>query len=132
MTAPRDAIYGLKGQWEVENHGVAPDIEVDDGPELVREGHDPQLKEAVDTVMEMLKEHPLPEYPRPAYPDYHPLNPCPCPEGGACGASVAQTSAVEVCGSSLRLTFPCPREDRRHRDMRFPLRKGPSGKLCRG
>ena len=35
-------------------------------PKLVREGHDPQLEKAVDTVMEMLKEHPLPEYPRPA------------------------------------------------------------------
>ncbi len=33
VMAPRWAIYGLKGEWEVENHGVAPDIEVDDGPE---------------------------------------------------------------------------------------------------
>ena len=29
ITAPRWAIYGLKGQWEVENHGIAPDVEVE-------------------------------------------------------------------------------------------------------
>jgi tricorn protease len=36
VTAPRVAIYGLKGEWEVENHGIAPDVEVDMDPELVR------------------------------------------------------------------------------------------------
>ena len=75
VTAPRDAIYGLKGDWEVENHGVAPDIEVGMDPKLVREGHDPQLEKAIETVMEMLKQHPLPEYVRPAYPDFHPVMP---------------------------------------------------------
>jgi tricorn protease len=73
--APRDAIYRLKGQWEVENRGVAPHIEVMMDPKAVREGHDPQLEKAVETVMEMLKQHPLPEYPRPAYPNYHPVMP---------------------------------------------------------
>jgi tricorn protease len=75
VMAPRDAIYGLHGEWEVENHGVAPDIEVIMDPKLVRGGHDPQLEKAVETVMKMLKEHPLPEYPRPAYPDFHPVLP---------------------------------------------------------
>jgi len=75
VMAPRDAIYGLKGEWEVENHGVKPDIEVMMDPKAVREGHDPQLEKAVETVMEMLKQHPLPEYPKPAYPDYHPVMP---------------------------------------------------------
>ena len=37
-------------------------------PKLVREGHDPQLEKAVETVMELLKEHPLPEYPSPRIP----------------------------------------------------------------
>jgi len=27
-TAPRFAIYGLKGQWEVENQGIPPDYDV--------------------------------------------------------------------------------------------------------
>jgi tricorn protease len=75
VMAPRDAIYGLNGDWEVENHGVAPDIEVIMDPKLVREGHDPQLEKAVETVMQLLKEHPMPEYVRPQYPDFHPVLP---------------------------------------------------------
>ena len=42
ITAPRFAIYGTKGEWEVENHGIAPDVEVMQDPALVRQGHDPQ------------------------------------------------------------------------------------------
>ena len=71
VTAPRWAIYGLKGQWEVENHGIAPDVEVELDPKLVREGHDPQLERAVQVVLDLLKEHPLPTYPKPPYPNYH-------------------------------------------------------------
>ena len=33
------AVAGLKGSWEVENHGIAPDVEVWQDPKLVREGH---------------------------------------------------------------------------------------------
>ncbi len=75
VMAPRDAIYGLQGDWEVENHGIAPDIEVTMDPKLVREGHDPQLEKAVETVLQMLKEHPTPQYIRPQYPDFHPVLP---------------------------------------------------------
>ena len=56
ITAPRWAIYGLKGQWEVENHGIAPDVEVELDPKLVREGHDPQLERAVEVVLDLLKQ----------------------------------------------------------------------------
>jgi len=75
VMAPRWAIYGLKGEWEVENHGIKPDIEVWPDPKLIREGHDPQLEKAVETVMQLLREHPSPEYARPAYPNYHPVIP---------------------------------------------------------
>ncbi|MGD0224511.1 MAG: PDZ domain-containing protein [Terriglobia bacterium] len=75
VMAPRWAIYGLKGEWEVENHGIKPDIEVMMDPKLVREGHDPQLEKAVETVMDLLKQHPVPDYPRPTYPDFHPALP---------------------------------------------------------
>ena len=71
ITAPRTAIYGLKGQFEVENHGIPPDIEVEYDPKSVAAGHDPQLERAVQYVMEQLKEHPLPTYPKPPYPNYH-------------------------------------------------------------
>jgi len=71
VTAPRVAIYGLKGEWEVENHGITPDVEVDMDPALVRQGHDPQLERAVEVILEQLKKNPLPEYKRPDYPNYH-------------------------------------------------------------
>ncbi len=71
ITAPRTALYGLQGQFEVENHGIAPDIEVEYLPKEVAAGHDPQLERAVQYVMEQLKEHPLPTYPKPPYPNYH-------------------------------------------------------------
>jgi tricorn protease len=72
VTAPRWAIYGTHGQWEVENHGIDPDVEVELDPKVVREGHDPQLEKAVEVVMQSLKDHPQPTYPHPAYPTYHP------------------------------------------------------------
>ena len=70
VTAPRVAIYGLHGEWEVENIGVAPDIDVELEPKAWRDGRDSQLEAAVAVVMEELKQHPLPTYERPAYPDY--------------------------------------------------------------
>jgi tricorn protease len=74
ITAPRWAIYGLHGQWEVENHGIAPDIEVEQDPKLMREGHDPQLEAAVKEVLELLAKSPPQTFVRPPYPVYtHPL-----------------------------------------------------------
>ena len=72
VTAPRYAIYGLKGEWEVEGHGIAPDVEVEELPKDVAAGHDVQLERAVAIVMEQLKEHPVTTPPIPPYPDYHP------------------------------------------------------------
>ena len=71
VMAPRWAIYGLHGKWEVENHGIPPDYEVSMDPNLVREGHDPQLEKAVQVVLQLLKEHPPKHYRRPPYPNYH-------------------------------------------------------------
>ena len=75
VTAPREAIAGLNGSWEVEGHGIAPDIEVWQDPQLVREGHDPQLERAVAEAMQQLKDHPLPTYKAPPYTDHHPQLP---------------------------------------------------------
>ncbi|MGA2345652.1 MAG: PDZ domain-containing protein, partial [Candidatus Sulfotelmatobacter sp.] len=71
VTAPRAALYGLNGDWEVENHGVAPDVEVDLDPAAWRQGRDAQLEKAIEVEMQQLKEHPLPQIKRPAYPNYH-------------------------------------------------------------
>jgi tricorn protease len=72
VTAPRYAIYGLHGAWEVEGHGIAPDVEVEELPKEVAAGHDAQLEKAVQVVLDQLKEHPLPEIPIPPAPNYHP------------------------------------------------------------
>jgi tricorn protease len=77
VTAPRAAIGGLHGQWEVEGHGIAPDIEVFQDPKAVREGHDPQLEAAVHKALELLREHPTPTYRPPAFPNHHPVLPPP-------------------------------------------------------
>ena len=58
-------------EWEVENIGVAPDIEVELDPALVRKGHDPQLEKAVEVVMEELKKNPPPKLRRPPFPNYY-------------------------------------------------------------
>jgi tricorn protease len=71
VTAPNLAFYNLAKEWDVENHGVPPDIEVDYDPALVRQGHDPQLEKAVEELLQELKEHPLPKYERPPFPNYH-------------------------------------------------------------
>jgi tricorn protease len=71
VTAPNAAIYGLNGEWEVENKGIAPDIEVEFDPKEWRAGRDPQLEKAIEVVMDALKKNPRPQYKRPAYPNYH-------------------------------------------------------------
>ncbi len=70
VTAPRVAFFNTQGQWDVENHGVPPDIPVLLDPKAWRQGHDTQLEKAVEVVLEELKKHP-PAKPRlPAFPDY--------------------------------------------------------------
>ncbi len=71
VTAPRYAIYGLNGDWEVEGHGIAPDVEVQELPKDVAAGHDLQLERAVAIVLEQLKQHPLVVPPIPPYPNHH-------------------------------------------------------------
>jgi len=71
VTAPRVGIYGLHGEWEVENHGIAPDIEVENDPASVAAGHDAQLERAVAVTMEALKKNPVTIPDHPPYPNYH-------------------------------------------------------------
>ena len=71
VTAPRYAIYGLKDEWEVEGHGIPPDVEVEELPKDMAAGHDLQLERAVSVVMEQLKEHPVTMPPIPPYPNFH-------------------------------------------------------------
>jgi hypothetical protein len=59
----------LTGEWEVENIGVPPDVEVEQDPALVRKGRDPQLEKAVEVVLEELKKNPPPKLRSPAFPN---------------------------------------------------------------
>jgi tricorn protease len=70
VTAPRVAIFGLHSEYEVENHGIAPDIEVENDPASVAAGHDPQLERAVQVTLEALKAHPVVIPGPPPYPSY--------------------------------------------------------------
>jgi tricorn protease len=79
VTAPRWAIYGTRGEWEVENHGIDPDIEVQDDPALERLGHDPQLEKAVAVALEALARRPPAEFPKPPPPRYRSILPSPPP-----------------------------------------------------
>ncbi|HEX4966158.1 MAG TPA: PDZ domain-containing protein [Thermoanaerobaculia bacterium] len=71
VTAPRVAFYNPNGTWDVENHGVAPDVEVELDPKAWRQGHDAQLEKAVQTALDLLAKNPLPKAKRPPYPNYH-------------------------------------------------------------
>ena len=70
VTAPRWALYGTKGEWEVENVGIAPDVEVEQDPFLTRQGHDPQLERGVQLALEAIAKAPPVKLVRPAYPNY--------------------------------------------------------------
>ena len=71
VMAPRYAIYGLKGDWEVENRGIPPDVEVELLPRDCADGHDRQLEQGVQMVLDELKANPVPEIKVPPYPNYH-------------------------------------------------------------
>lgn len=69
VTMPTFAFYTLEGEWDVENRGVSPDIEVDNRPDLVVKGGDPQLEKAIEVIMRKIEEEP-PKLPaKPKYPD---------------------------------------------------------------
>jgi tricorn protease len=71
VTAPDFAFFTPEGTWDVENHGVAPDVEVEQDPYEIRKGHDPQLEKAVEIVLEALKKDPPKQPKQPAYPNYY-------------------------------------------------------------
>jgi tricorn protease len=94
VMAPSVAVWNPNGTMDVENHGIAPDIEVPLDPAAVRQGHDPQLEKAIEVVMEELRNNPPPQLKRPPYPDYQKkLELC--------------SRAARVASSSQRLLSAC-------------------------
>jgi tricorn protease len=73
ITRPEFSRYDLNSKWIVENKGVQPDIVVENRPDLVVKGQDPQLEKAIDLVMKDIQANPKKLPPRPpdlpAYPE---------------------------------------------------------------
>jgi len=71
VTAPRVAFWNPEGQWDVENYGTAPDVDVELDPFLWRQGRDAQLEKAVEILLQEMDRNPPPKHRQPAYPDYY-------------------------------------------------------------
>jgi tricorn protease len=71
VTAPSSGVWSPKGEWIAENVGIAPDIEVEHDPALVRQGKDPQLDKAIEVLMSELAKTPLVKPKRPAFPNHY-------------------------------------------------------------
>ena len=58
--------FTMEGEWMIENHGVDPDIQVDNDPIKEFNGEDEQLTRAIEEVMKELQTRkPLPKTPAP-------------------------------------------------------------------
>jgi tricorn protease len=69
ITIPEGSLYGLDSAWVMENHGVDPDITLENEPGDLMAGHDRQLEKAVAVLMEKRgKAWPPPPALLPAYP----------------------------------------------------------------
>ena len=73
ISRPEFSDYSLDSKWVMENRGVQPDIVVENRPDLVVKGQDPQLEKAIELVMQAIKANPKKLPPRPpdlpAYPE---------------------------------------------------------------
>ena len=71
VTIPEDALYGLDGRWIVENHGIDPDVEIENEPADLLAGHDAQLEAAIAMMVKAIDANPgtLPA-PPPLLPPY--------------------------------------------------------------
>lgn len=66
VSVPESGFANKNGEWIIEGYGVDPDIEVDNDPKSVIEGHDQQLERAISEIMSKLKQpNRLPGKPAP-------------------------------------------------------------------
>ncbi|PNE26528.1 protease [Tannerella sp. oral taxon 808] len=66
LRVPFFTSYDMQGNWIIENHGIDPDIRVDNDPIKEWNGEDEQLNRAIEEVMNQLKDRkPLPKTPAP-------------------------------------------------------------------
>ncbi|MEP6787606.1 MAG: PDZ domain-containing protein [Acidobacteriota bacterium] len=71
VTAPRVAFRNAQGEFDIENKGVGPDVDVDLDPKLWRQGHDAQLEKAVEVTLGEIKKNPQRTPPHGPFPNYH-------------------------------------------------------------
>jgi tricorn protease len=67
VNVPEFGFADVNGNWIIEGHGVDPDIVVENDPQSVIAGRDPQLERGVQEVLKAMGEHPrrLPGKPAP-------------------------------------------------------------------
>lgn len=68
VNVPEFGNANAQGQWDIEGHGVDPDIVVENDPKSLIEGRDPQLERGVEEVMKKIRASPLKLPERPADP----------------------------------------------------------------
>jgi tricorn protease len=54
VATPVSRFKDMSGVWRIENEGVDPDIPVDDHPDAMRKGFDPQLQKAIEIIKKKL------------------------------------------------------------------------------
>ncbi|MBN1885416.1 MAG: PD40 domain-containing protein [Candidatus Krumholzibacteriota bacterium] len=70
VTVPTVGFMNLDEEYDVENEGIAPDIEVENMPDEVVKGRDPQLERTIEYLMQKISEDPpRTKYTKPKDPD---------------------------------------------------------------
>jgi tricorn protease len=72
VNVPEFGFASAEGQWIIEGHGVDPDIVVENDPQSIIAGRDPQLERGVAEVLRLIQEHPRRLPSRPAPPNKAP------------------------------------------------------------
>lgn len=67
VTEPEAAWWEQQGGWTIENHGVDPDIVVEDLPQDLAKGVDAQLDRGIEETLRLLEQHP------PIVPSFGPV-----------------------------------------------------------
>src|SRR5205085_4368017 len=75
VSAPRVAFRNKQGELDVENKGVAPDVEVDLDPQLWRQGRDSQLERAVQVTLDEVRKNPMKKPANGPFPNYQTVKP---------------------------------------------------------
>jgi len=68
VNVPQFGWANAEGEWAIENYGVEPDITVENDPQSLLAGGDPQLERAIEEVLRRMREDPRALPPRPVAP----------------------------------------------------------------